>query len=177
MQTIENVTYILSKFFYIPVVVALFLLLVFTLYNLGVFIAEALKRLKKKDTYVSGPLQQMQAAKNVSKADAEILLETIIHAQQRKNINNIQKAKYCVKIGPTAGLIGTLTPMASALAGLAEGNMNSLAAQMITAFSTTVLGLVIGGIAYSIAHIRNRWLKADRYKLGLEAETIFKELK
>lgn len=174
MQTIDNILYLLSKLFYIPVVIALFLLLIFTVFQLGQFLAEALRRISNKNYYTKLSVREMRLVKRMDKAAAEIALENIIHEQQKKNISKINAAKYAVKIGPTAGLIGTLMPMAKALAGLSEGNLNSLSGQMITAFSTTVLGLIIGGIAYSIAHIRIKWQKADRYQLGIKAENIFK---
>ncbi|OJU28252.1 MAG: hypothetical protein BGN92_03860 [Sphingobacteriales bacterium 41-5] len=177
MQTIEKVLYLLSEFFYIPVVATLFLLLAFLTFSLGEFLAEALRRTKNKNYYIAAKLQEMQPAKDMSSPEAEAMLEHIIHEQQNPNTRKINAARYCVKIGPTAGLIGTLTPMAKALAGLSEGNLNSLSGQMITAFSTTVLGLIIGGIAYSVAHVRIKWQKHDRYKLGVEAENIFKKSK
>jgi biopolymer transport protein ExbB/TolQ len=41
---------------------------------------------------------------------------------------------------------------------------------MITAFSTTVIGLVVGGIAYSVMHVRLKWQRKDIYELSKLAE-------
>ena len=85
-------------------------------------------------------------------------------------MQQIQSARYSVKMGPTLGLIGTLTPMAKALSSLSQGNLNSLSSQMISAFSTTIIGLVVGGIAYSIMHARLKWQRKDIYELSKLAE-------
>ncbi|MCF3108101.1 MotA/TolQ/ExbB proton channel family protein [Niabella sp. CC-SYL272] len=173
MQTIDRFLYLLSTFFYIPVVVGLIFLLLFILFQFGQFLAVAYKRLRDKHSTTTAYIARMQQGSAPDPAKTEIALRVLIHQQQHRNARKIQAARYCVKIGPTAGLIGTLTPMAKALAGLSQGDLTSLAGQMITAFSTTVLGLIIGGIGYSIAHVRIKWQQADRYRLELEAEHIY----
>lgn len=60
------------------------------------------------------------------------------------------------KLGPVLGLVGTLIPMGPALQGLADGNIQQLAAQMQIAFTTTVVGLIIGAIGFVLYRVNKR---------------------
>jgi len=66
-----------------------------------------------------------------------------------------------VKAGPILGLMGTLIPMGPALIGLSQGDIKSLANNLVIAFATTVIGLVVGGICYTAMVIRTRWYRQD----------------
>lgn len=71
------------------------------------------------------------------------------------------------RLGPMTGLLGTLIPMGPALDGLANGDVAQLAGQMQVAFTTTVIGLLVGGIGLVLAqrerHVINRQLAALDY--------------
>ncbi len=69
------------------------------------------------------------------------------------------------RLGPSLGLIGTLIPMGPALAGLAAGDMVSLTQNMQVAFSTTVLGIVIGSIGFILYQSRKRRLAWGMHRL------------
>lgn len=69
-----------------------------------------------------------------------------------------------VRLGPMTGLLGTLIPMGPALDGLANGDVGQLAGQMQVAFTTTVLGLVIGGIGFLLMQ---RELQLTRRQLSV----------
>ena len=57
-------------------------------------------------------------------------------------------SKTLTKLGPILGLMGTLIPMGPALAGLASGDIASMAYNMQIAFATTVVGLVAGAVGF-----------------------------
>jgi hypothetical protein len=57
--------------------------------------------------------------------------------------------------------MGTLIPLSPALIGLASGNTTQLAENLTTAFSVTVIGLLIGGIAFVISIVRDRMYSQD----------------
>lgn len=65
------------------------------------------------------------------------------------------------RLGPMLGLMGTLIPMGPALTGLAEGNIAEMSSSLVVAFSTTVLGLLLGGICYVVTVVRTRWYAQD----------------
>jgi biopolymer transport protein ExbB/TolQ len=61
-----------------------------------------------------------------------------------------------VRIGPALGLMGTLIPLSPALEGLSAGNTAALTDNLRVAFSVTVLGLLIGAIAFGLSLVRDR---------------------
>jgi biopolymer transport protein ExbB/TolQ len=76
-------------------------------------------------------------------------------------IKRLERTRILVRIGPMLGLMGTLIPLAPALLGLAEGNTQKLADNLTTAFSVTVVGLLIGGLAFVISIVRDRLYAQD----------------
>jgi hypothetical protein len=59
------------------------------------------------------------------------------------------------------GLMGTLIPLSPALAALAEGDTQQLADKLRIAFSVTVIGLLIGGLAFVVSIVRDRIYSQD----------------
>lgn len=66
-----------------------------------------------------------------------------------------------IRLGPLAGLICTMIPLGPALMALSRGNLQDLSAQLVVAFTTTVLGLVVGGANYFMHTIRRHWYMQD----------------
>ena len=77
-----------------------------------------------------------------------------------------------VRAGPILGLMGTLIPMGPALIGLSQGDIKSMADNLVIAFATTVIGLVVGGICYGTMVIRSRWYRQDLSDLEYSIELI-----
>lgn len=73
----------------------------------------------------------------------------------------LERTRVLVRIGPMLGLMGTLIPISPALVALAQGDVQTLADNLVIAFSTTVVGLLIGGIAYFISTVRDRLYTQD----------------
>jgi len=57
--------------------------------------------------------------------------------------------------------MGTLIPMGPALISLSQGDIEQMANSLVIAFSTTVIGLAVGGICYATYVIRTRWYRQD----------------
>lgn len=81
------------------------------------------------------------------------LLVTRFEAEMGRLLNRFA---HFAKLGPVTGLVGTLIPMGPALQGLADGNIQQLAGQMQVAFTTTVIGLIVGGIGFILYQINKR---------------------
>jgi biopolymer transport protein ExbB/TolQ len=77
-----------------------------------------------------------------------------------------------VKAGPSLGLLGTLIPMGSSLAALSQGNLEAMSGRMVAAFTSTIIGLATGTLAFSIVARRQRWLEQDLRELRLLADLI-----
>jgi biopolymer transport protein ExbB/TolQ len=67
---------------------------------------------------------------------------------------DVNRMRVPVRLGPLLGLVGTLIPLGPGLMALNEGDLGRLSSQLVVAFSTTVVGLLIGGISYAIAMAR-----------------------
>lgn len=78
-----------------------------------------------------------------------------------RSLNKLERSRLLVRFGPALGLMGTLIPLSPALEGLAEGDVAQLSENLRAAFSVTVLGLLIGAIAFSISLIRDRLYAQD----------------
>jgi biopolymer transport protein ExbB/TolQ len=77
-------------------------------------------------------------------------------AQQRLN-----RTRLLVRAGPALGLMGTLIPLSPALTGLAQGNVARLTSNLRVAFSVTVLGLLVGAVAFGLSLYRDRMYGQD----------------
>jgi biopolymer transport protein ExbB/TolQ len=63
---------------------------------------------------------------------------------------DVNRVRVFVRLGPCLGLAGTLIPLGPGLMALNEGDLGRLSSQLVVAFSTTVVGLLIGGVSYVI---------------------------
>ncbi len=78
-----------------------------------------------------------------------------------RSMRRLERTRMLVRFGPALGLMGTLIPLSPALEGLANGNVKQLTDNLRVAFSVTVLGLLIGAIAFSISLVRDRMYAQD----------------
>ena len=70
---------------------------------------------------------------------------------------DLAAARTMARLGPMLGLMGTLIPMGPALVGLAAGDIAAMAENLQVAFSTTVVGLFVGGIGFAVQQAKQRW--------------------
>ena len=82
----------------------------------------------------------------------------VLESEERLR-HSLNAARVLVKVGPSLGLLGTLIPMGSSLASLATGNLEAMAGQMVVAFTTTIIGLATGTLAYVVAAARQAWVE------------------
>jgi biopolymer transport protein ExbB/TolQ len=88
------------------------------------------------------------------------------------SLRRLERTRLLVRAGPALGLMGTLIPLSPALAGLAEGDVAQLASNLRLAFSITVLGLLIGLLAFGISLMRDRLYGHDLSDLEFVAATL-----
>lgn len=73
----------------------------------------------------------------------------------------LARTRMLVRAGPALGLMGTLIPLSPALTGLANGNTAALSQNLRIAFSVTVVGLLIGAVAFGLSLSRDRMYGQD----------------
>jgi biopolymer transport protein ExbB/TolQ len=88
------------------------------------------------------------------------------------SLRRLERTRMLVRAGPALGLMGTLIPLSPALAGLAAGNVTQLSSNLRLAFSITVLGLLIGLLAFGISLTRDRLYGQDLSDLEFVAATL-----
>jgi biopolymer transport protein ExbB/TolQ len=77
------------------------------------------------------------------------------------SVRRLERTRILVRLGPALGLMGTLIPLSPALAALAKGDVNTLSDNLRVAFSVTILGLMVGAVAFGISLIRDRLYSQD----------------
>ncbi len=194
MEIITKVLYWISTGLMIPVVVLLLLFFVRALVAVGSFYGMYVQKVKFNkqfqvllsdidhenvqekfegnkmvggkaliNRFLSGLMQGRQTATHYEK----LLNDFEIAAQK-----DLSSSQTLAKLGPILGLMGTLIPMGPALVGLASGDIASMASNMQVAFSTTVIGLLIGAIGFIIMQVKKRWLAADINNLEFIVELL-----
>lgn len=73
----------------------------------------------------------------------------------------LDRTRILVRAGPALGLMGTLIPLAPGLEALARGNVAELAGDLRTAFAATVVGLLVGTVAFALTLTRTRMYTED----------------
>jgi biopolymer transport protein ExbB/TolQ len=86
----------------------------------------------------------------------KLLAETEMLATKR-----LDRTRLWIRLGPIIGLITTLIPISPALVGLAKGDLVTLSNNLVIAFSTTVVGLLISGLAFVMSSTRERVYMQD----------------
>jgi biopolymer transport protein ExbB/TolQ len=100
--------------------------------------------------------------------EAERALARYELAAQRR----LDRTRLLVRAGPAVGLMGTLIPLAPGLAALGNGDVATLADNLRDAFGATVVGLLVGTIAFALTLARTRMYTEDLTALEQGAERM-----
>lgn len=84
----------------------------------------------------------------------------------------LDRTRLLVRAGPAIGLMGTLIPLAPGLAALGNGDVSSLAENLRDAFGATVVGLLVGTVAFALTLARTRMYTEDLAALEQGVETL-----
>ena len=190
MKYVSNVLFWISNGLLVPVIVGLLYFFVNSILLLGIFFNQYLthskqtKLLKKtldslraddmeKLTVEAGKLPQSNFTdflRNIIEAPSKAYSNRLLADYEVRADAELGKYKLLTKFGPILGLMGTLIPMGPALAGLATGDVASMAYNMQIAFATTVVGLFVGAIGYVLLQIKQRWFVAELADLEFIAD-------
>jgi biopolymer transport protein ExbB/TolQ len=88
------------------------------------------------------------------------------------SLRRLERTRMLVRAGPALGLMGTLIPLSPALTGLQAGNVDQLTDNLRVAFSITVLGLLVGAVAFGISLVRDRLYAQDLSDLEFVAALL-----
>ncbi|MBI4177839.1 MotA/TolQ/ExbB proton channel family protein [bacterium] len=188
MALLQSALYVISEALLYPVMAILIALFGVIIFRMGEILAEGLKRRSVNipepaeaaaflstgaDLSALSPAVRrfLQSIQNLP-ASVSAEIQIAYRLQEREEALNWELARHrrLVRISPMLGLMGTLIPMGQALAALAEGEMDKMANALIIAFTTTVVGLFIAGVAYVLSQYKARWTSQDRRTMELFAE-------
>ena len=194
----QTILYTISTALLYPVVILLIILCLWLMVYSGGFMAELVKRRRfRSDRHLADFLEDIKKAAQLPSELAENLpltvtayaneLSRIVHGDilfrdekvedlnQRKEhslAREVDKVRLIVRIGPSLGLMGTLIPMGTGLAGLTQGDMAQLSSSLILAFTTTVVGLAVGITAHFFSVVKERWVTEDMRHINLITEAM-----
>ena len=183
-----------SQVLLIPTVVLLLLLMAYCVYTIGSIVVEAATERRLYRVALPALIASLDEARYESMDDV-ISRSGLLDSQRRAlhslvsymylpddaltevakrlladESNRYQKAlswtDSAVKIGPMLGLMGTLIPLGPGLVALGGGDLDTLSTALITAFDTTVAGLVVAIVCYLVTKTRRRWY--NDYLVSLE---------
>ncbi len=95
----------------------------------------------------------------------ESLADELIEDEQAHYDRMLSVTNLVSKLAPMSGLLGTLIPLGPGIIALGQGDTLTLSQSMLTAFDTTIAGLIAAGICLIISTIRRRWYKKYMYDL------------
>ncbi|MBR2512275.1 MAG: MotA/TolQ/ExbB proton channel family protein [Firmicutes bacterium] len=171
-----------------PVIVILLIILACTLVLVGTLIAEIITErrhlrvwvpklideIKKQDVPPalcikrSGLLKRQKIAlievtdhKDVTDAMRESLAIRLVDEAKGRYETIVKLSDLIIRIGPVFGLLGTLIPLGPGIIALGQGDTLTLSQSLLTAFDTTIVGLVCAAIATVISIVRKRWYSND----------------
>ncbi|MEK6766100.1 MAG: MotA/TolQ/ExbB proton channel family protein [Planctomycetota bacterium] len=121
--------------------------------------------------YFMDMVQELKKSGN----DTDMRVEYLLQSKEQQMTKKLDKLRLLIRVGPSLGLMGTIIPMSSALAALSQGDIEKMSDSMIIAFSTTVVGLLIGIGAYFTSMLQNRWLNEDIKNIEYLTEGIMRK--
>ena len=187
---VDNAIFSVADVLEVPVLLLALLALALVIFELGTFAVEVRARWGRKvdlETAAAGTRKALladdldgalRAAADVARSGpmAQALSVIVAHARIPGGDHRLSKAladfdfegqrrlnrtRLLVRAGPALGLMGTLIPLSPALTGLAQGNVSRLSLNLRIAFSVTVLGLLVGAIAFGLSLYRDRMYGQD----------------
>jgi len=199
---IDQAIFHVANVLQIPVLILALLALAVVIYELGSYVMELRGRRGRRFADLSAGAQaartallagdRAQAVAAVSgiarsPAMADTLTFIVQNARTQGGEHQLNKAladfdfdsqrrlartRLLVRAGPALGLMGTLIPLSPALTGLANGNTTALSENLRVAFSVTVVGLLIGAVAFGLSLSRDRMYGQDLSDLEYLAAII-----
>ncbi|MYH27839.1 MAG: hypothetical protein F4018_14955 [Acidobacteria bacterium] len=200
LGTLENGLFALAQVLRFPVIALLWVAVGAAVFMAGGCVMEWLARRRERGDFDlnawldGGPVLGADATRRAAlpaplrgllrDVDAERLkpsfadggLEHLVLEREERVRRTLNGSRLLVKVGPSLGLLGTLIPMGTALASLTAGNLEAMAGQMVVAFTTTIVGLAAGTVAYVIQVVRHGWVNQTVREQRFLAERLAGEL-
>lgn len=178
---LETFLYVVSSALFYPVVAGLVLLTFWVVVLFGGFLREYIER-GQGNSFMLNRFKRILESEvrslNSGQIDSlDIKLERLLQKSELEIIKSLDKIRFVIRVGPALGLMGTLIPMGIALSALAQGDMPEMAGSMVTAFTTTVVGLACGVAAYLMSLVKEKWVRDDMREMEYMTEVFLRDQK
>lgn len=181
MTIISNVLFLVANALLLPVILILIGLFVHALLSLGGFYGLHLRRVKEQrrieELFATWLAHGAAAAAGTDFSPSSLFghylgrlrevefrtihAEKILADAQDEVESLLARHRLAMRLGPMLGLMGTLIPLGPALSNLAAGAIAEMALHLQIAFSTTVVGVLVGGVGLLVYTNQRRWFYRD----------------
>lgn len=158
---IEAMMYRVSDIFLLPVLTAIILLFIYSLFALGQFSGQYLQRRNNQLRYAKQPNQTLPGFSLYSYFIQQKNTGVTFDELEVFALKKLELVRMTTRIAPMLGLIATMIPMGPALKSLADGNVQGISDNLVIAFSSVIFGLVISTVTFWIASVQKRWLALE----------------
>ena len=104
-------------------------------------------------------LTELAAHPGFSPELREALAVRLLDAEQERYDRIVRFSELVARLAPMFGLLGTLIPLGPGIIALGQGDTFTLSASLLTAFDTTVAGLLAAAVATVVSSVRKSWYK------------------
>ncbi len=184
MTILGKVLHSMTSVLQIPVVIILILFIAAILVAIGWIISEYMNEHKHMQVQLpklldeiragEQPIEEIIGTSGLLKTQKEALVEITKHSdfndlmleslaanllerEQERYDAKLKPTDLLSKLGPMFGLLGTLIPLGPGIIALGQGDTMTLSQSLMTAFDTTIAGLIVAAIAIVISTIRRGW--------------------
>ncbi len=174
---LETFLYVIAFALFYPVVFGLVLLTFWIVVSFGGFLREYVERRQGLSSPLSRYRKDLEIESSEQIDHLDVRLERLLQNAELGLIKSLDRTRFVIRVGPAIGLMGTLIPMGIALSALAQGDMPKMAGNMVTAFTTTVVGLACGVAAYLMSIVKEKWVRADMREMEYMTELSLRKVK
>lgn len=179
---LKTFVFLVSGVLLYPVLILLSLAAVYMVWALGRFLGEWMERAKAggfdpdRDSVTafafSGAVRRYRDMLLVSDRSDEAAVMYRMREAVAERKKTLDIYRMMIRVAPALGLLGTLIPMGSALAGVGQGEMQLASSELVVAFTTTVVGLAVGSLAYVLHAVKSRWIAEDIRQIEFITEKV-----
>ena len=185
MSTVfHNILRAVASAMEIPVVICLLLALAFAAFSVGWWLTEMLGERRRLSGSLPELLDRLRAGEqsiaeciegsgllrrqkdallellrhpDFTDATREALAVELLEREQDRYDSIVKLSELLARLAPMLGLLGTLIPLGPGIIALGQGDTYTLSTSLLTAFDTTIAGLVAAALAIVVSAIRRRW--------------------
>jgi biopolymer transport protein ExbB/TolQ len=121
-------------------------------------------------------LLELKSRTDFSPSMREALAARLLQEEQARYEGTVRWSELLAKVAPMFGLLGTLIPLGPGIIALGQGDTYTLSASLLTAFDTTIAGLLVAAPAAVISSVRRGWYKNYMSILDAVMEGVLERL-